>query len=87
MLSFYTQAGAMEKGVSRNLGLLWPPPCVAKWRRQKSRERLDAEKNARAHVMVVTETLLGDPLSFVVEGNSYIATQGFLVSPQLAASV
>ena len=30
---------------------------------------------------------LEDPLSFVVEGNSYIATQGFLLSPQLAVSM
>ena len=60
---------------------LWPPPGVGKWRRKKSREWLDAEKKARA------ETLLGGPLSFMVEGNSYVATQGYLLSPQLAASI
>ena len=76
----------MEKSFLRNLVSLWSPPCAPKWRRQKLRERLDAEKNARAHANFVTETLLGDPLSFVVEGNSYVATQGFLVSSLLAAS-
>ncbi len=76
----------MEKCLSRNLGSLWPPPCAAKWRRQK-RERLDAEKNTRSHLRLVTKTFLGDPLSFVVGGNNYVATQGFLVSPQLAISM
>ena len=77
----------MDKCFSRNLVSLWPPSGVGKWRRKKSREWLDAEKNARAHVKFVTETMLGGPLSFVVEGNSYVATQGYLLSPQLAASI
>ena len=69
----------MEKIITKNIGSLWPRPCAAKRRRQKSRGRLDAEKNSRAHAKVVTETLLEDALSFVVEGNSYFATPGFLV--------
>ena len=42
--------------------------------------------DTRSHLRLVTKSLLRDPLSFVVEGNSYVATQGFLVSPQLPVS-
>ena len=42
--------------------------------------------DTRSHLRLVTKSLLKEPLSFVVEGNSYVATQGFLVSPQLPVS-
>ena len=70
----------MEKGFSTDSGSQWPPSGAAKWIRPGSRERLDGGKKARAQFKVVTEIAPGDLLSFVVEGNNYVATQGFLVS-------
>ena len=77
----------MEKfSFLKTIGSFRPSPRVTKWRRREW-ERLDSESDTRSHLRRVTVSWVDDPLSFVVEGNTYIATQRFLVSPQLAVSM
>ena len=71
-----TRARAMDKPISSHFEpvISWLSSCTGRGTRQRPKEPLEAEKNAHAHVTFSIETF------FVVDGKSYLATRGFLVS-------